>query len=119
MKKILLLGTIAMISLSLQSQINITVNTSAKRQTIRGMGCQPDGETAAPGQPTGNDDDLLYDLGASSFRVFSGYHSDNYHWSEPVNDNNDANVLDLTKFIFLPDANVARRIDGHSCIRDT
>ena len=104
MQRLSLLSIILCTSVFLNAQVTVTVNTALKKQTIRGMGCQADLES-----PGGTNDELLYDLGASSFRVFAGESSDNYHWDEPVNDDGSPTTTDLSKFIFLPNNDAATR----------
>ena len=94
MKKITLISILTAITfIYLNAQVTITINTSQKKQTVRGMGCQDDLEG-----PGGTNDDLLYDLGASSYRAFAGDQTESSPWTEAVNDNADPNVLDLSKF---------------------
>jgi O-glycosyl hydrolase len=92
MKKLLLFCIVVFLSNYLNSQIIITVNTAAKMQTVRGLGCQDDLESTGS-----TNDELLYDIGASSYRAFAGEGVEG-GWNEPVNDNGDPKVLDLTKF---------------------
>lgn len=95
MKRIILFLGIAWMVCNMQAQVIVTVDASQKKQTVRGMGCQDDLESAGR-----TNDDLLYDIGASSYRAFAGENSEE-GFNEPVNDNSDPNNLDLSKITGL------------------
>ena len=96
MKKILTAFIACAFILSISAQTTITVNTTDKKQNIRGMGAQWNESMK---------DDLINDIGVAVIRLWFG--AGTGYWDETTNDNNDTTVLDLTKFSTISPSNVA------------